>query len=536
MATEKIPFNIDLLFLSNQDISKLKQVSSLEVSEPGSKNFKSDGLFSNEIFGRPGTGVRDKSFGYIDLKLGVFHPVLYKAITDLKELYGQILTGKGYAVWDDETKDFIKSNPVDGFTGYNFFLSHFKQLKFVERESLKRTQYIKLVNKFRENPLIDKLLVLPAGLRDYELDKTGRPTEGEVNTFYRRIMTTSNLVVTSAIKTNPESLDNVRSTLQKYVNELYDYFKSLLEGKNKLVLSKWASRKIFNGTRNVATSLLDNPSELGGKQVGPNDTVIGLYQFLKGALPIALYQIRNNFLKEVFPGQNAPAILVDKQTLRSVNVDVSSDSYDMWMSEEGLEKTITKYAEEDLRHNVITIDGYYLGLIYQDDDKFILLHGIEFLPEGLDPKLVRPLTFTEVLYTAIYKVANNYPMFVTRYPITGYGSVYPSMTYLRSTIQGLKLDEYNTFMEKIGTALEFPKLGTGFYNSTSVNPKHVSRLGLDFDGDMLSNNIVYSQEAVTEVKKLLGSRKFYIGQDGKFSFSSSYDTIDFVLKNMTTVL
>ena len=117
-------------------------------------------------------------------------------------------------------------------------MSHFHELKFVERESLKRTQYIKLVEKYKENPLIDKLVVLPAGLRDYELDKTGKPTEGEVNTFYRKIMTTANLVIPSALKTNPESLDTVRYTLQKYINDLFEYYKGLLEGKNKLILGK----------------------------------------------------------------------------------------------------------------------------------------------------------------------------------------------------------------------------------------------------------------------------------------------------------
>lgn len=536
MATDKIPFNIDLLFLTEKDVSNIGQITTLEILEPGSKNFNTNGLFSNEIFGRVGTAVRDTRFGYIDLKVGVFHPMLFKTITDLKMIYGELLSGKGYAVWDPKEKDFIKSTPLEGFTGYAFFMSHFHELKFVERESLKRTQYIKLVEKYKENPLIDKLVVLPAGLRDYELDKTGKPTEGEVNTFYRKIMTTANLVIPSALKTNPESLDTVRYTLQKYINDLFEYYKGLLEGKNKLILGKWASRKLFNGTRNVATSLLDNPSELGGKQVGPNDTVIGLYQLVKGALPVALYHIRNGFLRGVFLGQNSPGNVVDRETLRSVQRDISSDSYDMWMSDEGLEKTITKYAEESIRHMTLMVDNYYMGLIYQDDEKFILLHGIEFLPEGLDPKLVRPITFTELLYTSIYKVANTLPMYVTRYPITGYGSIYPSLSYLRTTIQGLELTEYNERMEVVGKCIEFPILNTGFYNSTSVNPKHVKRLTLDFDGDMLSNNLVYSDEAKEEVRKLFNSKQFYIGQDGRFSFSSSYDTIDFVLKNFTTVL
>lgn len=54
-----------------------------------------------------------------------------------------------------------------------------------------------------------------------------------------------------------------------------------------------------------------------------------------------------------------------------------------------------------------------------------------------------------------------------------------------------------------------------------------------FDGDTASGSITYSDEAIAEVDKLLNSRKFYIGTNGKMNFSIGIDTINFVLHNMT---
>ena len=62
---------------------------------------------------------------------------------------------------------------------------------------------------------------------------------------------------------------------------------------------------------------------------------------------------------------------------------------------------------------------------------------------------------------------------------------------------------------------------------------HLKRLNADFDGDTGSGNIVCTDEAIAEVKDYLRSRRAYIGTDGKLLYSSSVDTIELVLHNMT---
>ena len=143
MATTLSPFNIDLLILTEANKKFLLPITSLDIFSGATKNFHPEGLFSVDIFGRYGEEKRNRTLAYIDFKVNVFHPIVFNALCDLKELYGGIMSGSVYAIWDTELKDFVKSDPVDGKTGYSFFLSHFSDIEFVRNTSDKRDFNIK---------------------------------------------------------------------------------------------------------------------------------------------------------------------------------------------------------------------------------------------------------------------------------------------------------------------------------------------------------------------------------------------------------
>lgn len=536
MATPMIPFNIDLLYLSDANLKMMRPVTSLDIFTGATKDFNPDGLFSVDIFGKYGDAVRSKTFAYIDLGVGIIHPLLYKAITDLKELYGGIMMGTAYAVWDDSLKDFIKSDQISGQTGYSFFINRYQDIVFEPRPSIKRELNIKLVNKYSHLGLIDKIIVLPAGLRDYEIDEQSKPTEDEINPLYRALIAYSNLITSTVLKTNPESVDSIRANMQIKFIEIYNYIKSLLEGKKKLILGKWASRNVFYGTRNVITSMDNYTGGLGShKTIGFNQSTVGLFQYIKGILPIAMYSIKSGFVSQVFTSSSGPATLVNEKTLKKEHVTVNSDYYDLWMSNEGLEKTINKFAEESVRHKPIKIGKYYLGLCYKGGDgTFKFFHDIDDLPDGFDAKLVSPITFCELIYAAVYKDSTKYPGFLTRYPITGYGSTYPCKTYLKTTVKSRSLYQLDDNWERTDSlAIEWPVEGSAFVNSLSPAPAHIKKLGADYDGDMCSYEIAITDEAVHEVDLKLNSRNYYVDSNGNMYFSASDDIIDSVLNNIT---
>ena len=436
MSRLAIPFNITILQLTDQMLTGIKPVRVLDTFDGMSKNFHEDGLFSQSIFGRVGEQVRNKRFSYIDIKLHIFHPILYTALKEVKSLYAEIMAGKAYATWDPVLKDFVKVNSLSGETGYSFFVRFWHQIKFEATGSEKRKNNIAIIQKYKDAALTDKIVVLPAGLRDFEITGDGRESENEFNSLYRRILAISSPIHKKLITAdNIKQYDNIRNSLQNAFNEVYDKLKSMLEGKHKLIMGKWVKRGIFNGTRNVITTTNIKTSELGRpSNITVNHTVVGLYQYLKATLPVSKFQIKNGFLSKVFPGPSAPAILVDKGTLKAVPVKLKPHHYDAWMSEEGLEATINSYGEEYLRPKPIEIEGYWLGLIYKGPNAYRLFQDIDELPEGLSKDDVYPITFTELLYLSVYQHADKYPAFVTRYPITGFGSIYPSYIYLKPTV------------------------------------------------------------------------------------------------------
>lgn len=482
MQTNLIPFNIELLILKDSDVNNIRPIKVADIFDGFSKNFHADGLFSTEIFGKVGEERRNRLFSYIDLKIAVFHPVIFKALCDLKSLYNGILSGKEYAVFNEEIKDFEKSDLINGSTGYSFFVNHFKKIKFEDRPSPKREFNIKLVNKYRENALLDKLVVMPAGLRDYVIDENGKPSEDEINPLYRKVLSISSIAHSVDINRNNAYLDNARYNLQIAVMEIYDYIKVMLEGKSKFVLGKWASRKIYNSTRNVITSAQANNNVLfDSKSVSTNNTSVGLYQYLRAILPLAIKHIRDTYLSLVFTGPNSPAVLINKTTLKKEVVNVDPEYYDEWMTYEGLEKVVARYGQENLRHEYLQIDGKYIGLIYKGpDNTFKFIQDIDEVPEGRSKNYVSPITFTELLYLSVYKDAPTIPCLVTRYPIAGYGSIYPSYVYLRSTTNSEVRKELNDMWEITeNEANEFPIKDEKFFNSVSPSNPHIQRLVAD---------------------------------------------------------
>ena len=534
-----IPFNIELLQLQPSDTSRLRQVRSLDIFEGATHNFNSEGLFSTETFGIVGSDARMTRFAYIDLKISIIHPTVYNALMNMRSFYRDILASKEFAKWDPELKDFVKSDVIDGQTGFEYFIEHLPKIQFEARPSVRREQAIRLIDKYRERMLLDKILVLPAGLRDVEVDASGRATSDEINEMYHRMLAIANTINPSTAKISPEAYNTQRVSLQNTFNEIYEYLSKIIEGKKNLMMGKWASRKTNDGTRNVITAMDTKVTTLGGEgNVGFNDTMVGIYQATRAIRPVALFQMRNGFLASCFSVPGAPVRLTNRKTLRSEYVDLKRESYDRWLSNEGLEKFMAAFKENSIRHNAITIEDYYLGLTYRGPDgTFRLIHGIDELPEGRDAKDCTPITIAEFFYTQIYHVANKYTGFVTRYPVTGVGSVYPSKLYLMSTVKSERRVPLNDQWEPMPglTAYQFPIVGSEFYGSLSPHPSRLAGLGGDFDGDTCSFTVAYTDEAIQETDAFLNSKKGYVGSNGKFTADCNTDTIKYVLHNLTGI-
>lgn len=535
------PVNIDLLVVQPNDLQRLGRIREQQIFGVGN-NFHPEGLFSTVIFGAVGSEYRNRVFGYIDLNTHVLHPTVFNAIVECKAFYKQLMQGKLTALWNEKTKEFEKSNDPQAQTGYAFFMEHFTSLKFERNNSDKRNFYIDIIDKsIKDNSyLLRYVLVMPAGLRDYTVTPDGKPEEDEINTYYRRLLTQSQLIDPSLALKTPTLYDSVRFHLQSTLIELFDYIQSLLNGKNKLVLGKWLSRKVFNSTRNVLTASVDNTINMHDpNRLRSNDVAVGLYQFLRASAPKSLYYIKTTYVNKIFSEENSFCYLTDTKTLKKQEVLSShvQKDYDRWMTVEGLESVIASFGNDDIRHTPITMNQgkHYIGLIYNDGKYVKFFQDIDELPESYDKQYVQPITMAEFLYMSVHSLNGQLPGFVTRYPINGYGGIYPCMMQLRTTtsiIQPTLLDDNWQVTDQKLTC--FPVRDESFFSGMSVHQSHLGLLGGDHDGDTMSLVCVQSDEAIEEVKRTLNSKSYYLNNENKIIFSNSTDILDAALSFLTT--
>lgn len=539
-SLSKLPFNIDLITVKEQDLIKMNQVKDAQIFD-NSNNFHQEGLFSTTIFGNISTEYRKRTFAYIDLKIEILHPLIYYAIITLKSFYKNILSGSTLAEWDDKSKQFIKSNSDKSDTGYNFFMTYITELKFEETESEKRHFLIELFNKaIKENKYkLRYLLVLPAGLRDYTIDSNGKPQEDEINTFYRKLISQSNLIDPIIAKKTPKIYDNLAFSLQNTTLDLFEYIKSLLEGKSKLILGKWLTRKIFNSTRNVLSSYIEKSTNIDDQnRLKFNEALIGLHQFIRCLVPKSIYEIKNKYIKDIFVENNSFAYLTNAKTLKKeevLNSHIQKD-YDNWTSPDGIEKIIASFGNLDIRHSPITLNKgkHYLGLIYTDDKYFKFLQDIDSVPEEFNKDNIRPISLAEFLYISLYHLNGKIPGLITRYPITGYGSIYPAYLKIKTTNKYKILEELDFDWKPSGNiAYSFPIRDLDFFNTLSVHNSHIATLGADFDGDTVSCTAILTQEAIDEINQLLTKKEYYISPNGTFYFSNNTDILAATLNYMT---
>lgn len=534
---EKAPFNVQILDTNSARVKNLRQVSSMAIYEGATTHLHPEGIFSTTIFGRVGSDERNKIFGRIEIPVKVFDPTIFSYMMSLKSLYPDIIGESKYARFDEELKDFVVADPTNGDTGYEFFMKHWKKIQFTRNKSGRRSVKIDLIEKYKDVAEINRFVVLPAGLRDIEINEQGRLEENEVNEMYRKILAYARLLGTSDTDER-RLLNSPRRFLQRAIQELWQYLFELFGGKSGFFYEKTASRRLYDGTRNVITALDTVRSHIGnGEGLSINEITVGVLQTAKGCRPLTIGLVRRLLTDHVFdPAPTAQtAHLIDPKTLEPKQVDVAFTVKDRWLSKDGLGKVIENYREVSIRKLPLMIAEHYVALVYEDDVSFKLFFNINELPEGLDRKNVRPATLTDILVITCKKEWERRFSFPARYPIAGGGSTFPARYKVITTVPDKTLKMRNDdwgIPEVGGVFTSFPDYSGTFYDSMSVHPAMLAGMAGDHDGDTSSNNYVLADESVVELEDILNSARNYLSPGGGYKRTMSYYTLDLITHNM----
>lgn len=540
MRLNTVPFNISLLRLTPELLRTMRQTTTGEIFETGTNNLNKDGLFSVETFGALGSDERDVRFSYIDLHTSIFHPLILKRLGTLKRLYLDIIAGKRHAVWNAEAKDFVPSDPIEGETGFAFFVKHFPDLVFTKGDSSVRNMRIKLIDDNRDKAMTSKVLVMPAGLRDLVVDPNGRTSEDELNSFYRSMIATSNSISISETGRNDPVLNVPRQAIQNAFSGLYDMVFSFIDGKGGFALGKWASRKVRNGTANVISPMIVTTSRLGQKNSpGIDDIQMGLFQGVKSILPQTLYFLRTGWLGKKFGGEaGSDVYLTNAKTLRAERVGIEVEDFERFSTKEGLENLVNKLMKKEYRQRPLRIDGYYLGLVYVGPQGFKIFSDISELPEGWDKEKVYPLNLTTLIYVSGYRHWNEFSGISTRYPVAGDGSTLVAYMHLLTTTTSTMVPELGDDWKRMGddfvaTAFPSQEPDATFIETLSPHLANLKGLTADHDGDRMTWTATYTREANEEFAQLRSKKEWFVHVDGRLKRTAAVDNIELLISNIT---
>lgn len=536
------PFNIKIMDVEQYIRTHNSQpVTSFAIKEPSEVHFHHQGLFSEEIFGQFGTSERLIRFGYIDLRSKIIQPAIFANLLKMDSLFTEVMAGRTYARFDENTGILTASDDddIDAETGYSFFLSILPKLTYRSTGSPARNDRIAVINKYRDVSTCGQLLVLPAGVRDIKQDSTMMLSQEDINTIYRSVMS---FALQLPRDTDSPVFDSFRFSLQKKVQEVYDYIENIMTGKKGFLQGSYSNRRVVGSTRNVisaqqyATKSPDDPQTLHN-----DETMVGLYQSMKSNQIAVVYYLTKHFFNHIFPEDSDLIALTDPKTLELGYHKVRRKELNRFTTTAAMDNWINRFENVEVRQLPITVetdDGpCYAVMIYDDYNHVYMFRSLSEIKkivgeENFDMNKVRPLTWVELFYMATFLAYIGKYAFITRYPAIGDGSTYPSKVVVTTTSPARIVHVHNVFNDETSMFPFYPILGQVFHDTMSVHSSRLNGLVGDYDGDMCSFNVIVAEDANEQIREYMNKALSAVNSQGELLAGPNTDNFEWVILNL----
>lgn len=497
-----------------------------------------DGLLSNTIFGTT-KSERATHYAYIDLGDTYMHPLCYKIWTRMDKRVIDIAHGtKRFKVVNG---DFVED--PNGETGIEFIKKHIKEIKIRTTDSRIRDKRINFIDKVGDRMFMTKLIVLPAYYRD--VDNTGsRVGVGAINKIYAQI-----IAMTKAIRDTRDygfGLDeSSRGRIQDAILNIYN----TISGNNGgdptagTGLSKkrgYVKMSVLSKTSDYGCRLVISSPDLKVERV--DDMMVDMYHCglpLAAALvnfhPFILFHIRQFFENNFYGNKQLPMIDQKTKEISYVSVTDPEAVFNEDMIREEINRFIHGYSARfrplkipcsDGKERMVAFTGRYLSPEDYKKGNTIGNYGTV---------IHRPLTWCDILFMAATEAVKGRHVIITRYPMDRcFNSIMLEcyITTIKET-EGVYVDgRYYRWYPKIEMKDIDTNTSNKFVDSLVFNNTLISGAGADYDGDQVSVQGVWTEEANAEIAKFMRSKANYINNNGQLVRDSEHSSIQ-VMYSMT---
>ncbi len=242
--------------------NKINQITTTNIKEIGSAQFDKNGLWSETIFGLNGSNERRTKFGYVDLKTKIIHPELYKIILNSLILLKSTINNNKYIIIDKNGL-IIENDENKGYTGLLYIIKNFNNIDLKNKDNYKKNKYnnIEYLNKIKNNIIINKWLIIPAGIRDMNLNKNIKLSE--INSLYIDLLNTTQMIING---NDNDILETLTFKIQNIILQISIWIKDRMKGKKGLfrnaMLKKtmdYTARCVIIGNPNIKTGYIGIP-------------------------------------------------------------------------------------------------------------------------------------------------------------------------------------------------------------------------------------------------------------------------------------
>lgn len=527
------------------------QVTSNYITEPSTSKFHEHGLYSEAIFGAQSSPDRLTRFGYIDLHCRVMHPVVFKNVARLKRFYEGILGGTVYATFDAASSDFVPSTQDDpkANTGFEFFMKYMRKINFSKSSSMNRNDKIEILERYKDNRVfMDKVIVIPAGIRDYRVDAGGKASVEEINKLYGAILRYA-LAIPEGQGNNP-IFNPIRLAIQRKILELYEYLQNLLSGpqggKEGFLQKKWGSRTVALSARDVISAASMATQDANDPKFHRYDeTKVPLFLSAKLFEPAVIFQLKRIFFQYLVNPDTEQMSMIERKNMTLEYHTLGYQQKDRLLSSAGLSEFINQFSEAATRADPVTVkddndESYYTHLVYDLDNEIYIFRSLstfkaqyeEQTKKKFDPSRVHPITHVEMLTIATWAACIGRFCLITRYPVVGLASTYPSRVHLVSTDRSRTVTVRSEYTPTSFVVPEYPILDAAYVDSVSPHPSKLQGLGGDHDGDTISVHSVMMEEACACCERYLSGVESTVTPNRSLVVGGNTDAIDLVLYNM----